>query len=183
MGCVWSLSVVQGRRRAAHSASESPTPHDPGDPVPATGVARSPQRTVQPRAAIGTAMSHEKRVDLHAHGFVGALPFARPALTPGVKARARHVEGRAQVTDRIGVFHGLDHGETLPFGPAKIPTAFFKMSRWLVTLWSCARSRRTSAANSWLVGATAGSLAIGHRGWLGVCPAELPPRTRAGSRR
>ena len=32
------------------------------------------------------------------------------------------------------------------------------MSRWLVTLWSGARSRRTSAANSCALGATAGSL-------------------------
>ena len=32
------------------------------------------------------------------------------------------------------------------------------MSRWLVTLWSWARNRRTCACNSWAVGAMAGSL-------------------------
>ena len=32
------------------------------------------------------------------------------------------------------------------------------MSRWLVTLWSWARSRRTSACSSWALGATVGSL-------------------------
>ena len=39
-----------------------------------------------------------------------------------------------------------------------MPTAFFEMSRWLVTLWSRARSRRTSTWSSWALGATAGSL-------------------------
>ena len=54
------------------------------------------------------------------------------------------------------------------------------MSRWLVTLWSCARSRRTSAANSWALGATAGSLPSSAGGWRGVRPGELsPPRAQA----
>lgn len=93
-------------------------------------------------------MSHEEHVDLHTQDGVGALTLARVTLTPGIKTSTRHVKRLAQIVDRIRVFHGFDQGETLPFGPAKIPTAFFKMSRWLVTLWSCARNRRTSACNS-----------------------------------
>ncbi len=53
------------------------------------------------------------------------------------------------------------------------------MSRWLVTLWSWARSRRTSACNSWLVGATAGSLPS-----TGVANVALvPPSCRRHVRR
>ena len=79
----------------------------------------------------------------------------------------------------IGLLHGFDHGETLPFGPAKIPTAFFKMSRWLVTLWSWARSRRTSPCNSWLVGAIAGSLPSA----AGDAAASVAPNCRRHARR
>ena len=163
-----------GSAAAPHPARQTPPAHEPRYPVSSTGVARPPQRPVQARAAVGASAAREEHADLLAQGGIGPVPLAGPTLTPGVEARARHVEGLAQVADRIGLLHGFDQGETLPFGPAKIPTAFFKMSRWLVTLWSWARSRRTSAANSCALGAPAGSLPP-RRGRRGLRPGELPP--------
>ncbi len=49
------------------------------------------------------------------------------------------------------------------------------MSRWLVTLWSWARSRRTSAATSCALGAMVGSLPAAAVDRLCLRPGKLPP--------
>ena len=123
-----------GSAAATHPARQTLPAHEPRYPVSSTGVARPPQCPVQARAAVGASAAREERADLLAQGGIGTIPFARLTLTPGVKTGTRHVECRTEIGDGVGLLHGFDHGETLPFGPAKIPTAFFKMSRWLVTL-------------------------------------------------
>ena len=144
---------------ALRGARPAAAPSEPGHPVPAAGVPR-PAR--HPGADAGCRRCAEVARRARRSPPSGRCRRA-PARSAPVDAkkrspRATPVERRAESTDRRGVFPVLDHGKTLPFGPAKSPTDFPKMSRWLVTLWSWARSRRTSACSSWAVGARAGSL-------------------------
>ena len=119
--------AVRGARSAAapHSTDDPSTPHEPGYPVPAAGVPRPAQGTVQPRTAVGAAMSHEERVDLLAQDGVGSLPLARLALTPGVEARARHVEGRAQIGDGVGRLPWPRSRRNAPVWAGENPDGFF----------------------------------------------------------
>jgi hypothetical protein len=166
--------------RPAHSY-DAMRPHQPRHPVPPTALAPRPQLPAHPRRAIRLPAPPVRCTDLHQQPPVGPLPPALRPPQPGIVPAPRHQEAFAPQTP----FQHPAHHRQRELPPMilhefvssrrspveKIPTAFFRMSRSILSRFTSRLSRDNSASG---VSPTFCADAPIHRGASDSTPSSTP---------
>jgi hypothetical protein len=108
------------------------------------------QQTLNASAAIGEATLHEKQTNLLAQASIRFAPGAGCFVLVSVKTAATDLQRLTELLHRVALLsvHLFYEFEALEFSCPKMAKAFFKMSRWRLTVSNWRRNCATSAANS-----------------------------------
>src|SRR3569832_789976 len=120
--------------------------HQPFDPAAADPMPLGSQGHVHPRAAVATLVTSMEPLHRLQQAPVRHRPLALRPRPPGVIATGGHPEHAAHEPHRPGAGMLLDEAKPHFGTSAKMPMAFFKMSRSMRVRSSSRRSRAISAA-------------------------------------
>ncbi|HPC83848.1 MAG TPA: hypothetical protein PLR87_10875 [Thermoanaerobaculaceae bacterium] len=123
-------------------------PHQPRHSRLPAPDALSSQLPLHPCSAVCLTAGSKHRPALHAQPPVLSLPHRDRPLPPPVVPTGRDIQGRAHDADRVHLAVLLDEHELHQSSSKTIPSAFFRMSRSMVTRRTCRCSRRTSSSRS-----------------------------------
>src|SRR5882724_12066195 len=160
MGRPWSpVGQTHGLEAPPFSLRQTQLPHQTANAPASATMPAFLQPAHHARAAVFAAAFGVRRRDQRQKLHVGAGAGARLAPDPCVIAAARNIKGFAHLADGVMIVHGLHALKTLPSAD-RMPSVFFRMSRWRQTCCNSRLSRRFSSSS---------------------CSAERCPRPVAGS--